>query len=313
MIGALWMSALVVALFTDAGPVRHPSEVADRIRRWFERRRRGDAEIERIEIRRAVRRMGYTFLGAGLERIVVAGPSNTVIKVAVPGGEAANRTEADVWMAAPESLRACLVPVLGIAADGTWLVMERVDVSRRGLVSSHCYDEATKAGIRDVTGANLSEDGRILDYGWVVKTRDSSGLGLYLHRDITFPSIRASLEITAANDYGSSAIPREQRTEHDVANLIDYAEIRRRHRLFADLVQNSDLMAEVRVVPDHIGNVRHYDAFVRFNLRDALAIDSLLGQIGLTAEALDLQAEISPELSQFIEEDLGWPIDYVGP
>ncbi len=126
---------------------------------------------EEREIRRWARSHKLAYLGAGAQRAVFAVPDGA-LKIAFDrSGFAANRNEAEVWEDAPPRIRRHLVPVLDSSGteigDGAWLLMEQVRASGRGDLSPEATELLGDCGIQDIVGQNVSDDGRLLDYGWV--------------------------------------------------------------------------------------------------------------------------------------------------
>jgi len=126
---------------------------------------------------------GLTFLGMGTSRSVFAVPvqfaggarprsAEIALKI---GNSADNRSEARVWREAPEWMRDLLVPVLDIAADGSWLAMERVEPIteeafvelRDNLASRRTRRLLLDCGLLDLGMMNTAADGRILDYAFL--------------------------------------------------------------------------------------------------------------------------------------------------
>jgi len=117
--------------------------------------------IEEADLRRYARRAGLHYLGAGASRFVVAVPEG-VLKVAFDIVGRANRMEAHAWSQAPASIRALLVPVRAVAADASWLLMERATPG--GHLSPAALQALTDCGIFDISRSNTTTDGRLLDY-----------------------------------------------------------------------------------------------------------------------------------------------------
>jgi hypothetical protein len=82
-----------------------------------------------------------------------------------------NLNEAKAWRSAPPDLRPYLVPVLGVADDGAWLLMELVeprDVSEYRPLPFGVEEAFRRCGIVDLTkGENISTDGRVIDYSFI--------------------------------------------------------------------------------------------------------------------------------------------------
>lgn len=115
---------------------------------------------------------GLKYLGHGASRAVFTVTFDgkpAVVKIEDQGaGADANFREADVWAGAPDRIRRWLVPVLAVADDGSWLVMERVGTSLpegirlKKLKSRKALE---KYGIEDIAeGRNIADDGRVFDY-----------------------------------------------------------------------------------------------------------------------------------------------------
>ncbi len=131
---------------------------------------------------------GMDLLGSGQSRVVFSWPPRTrqsdrksaksVIKFAFSSyGEAANRWEATIWRDGTPEIRKHLVPVEDIdpmsddsppfATGGRWLIMRRAQVATSiAALSNDVVRMLESCGVIDVRFAsNLSQDGRVLDYG----------------------------------------------------------------------------------------------------------------------------------------------------
>jgi hypothetical protein len=126
---------------------------------------------------RFARENGLTFLGMGTGRSVFAVPvpgmpGGLALKI---GNDADNRTEARVWREAPAWMQALLVPVLGVAEDGSWIAMERVkpitEAAHAKLRDDLAFRRARRplvdCGLSDLGMANTASDGRVLDYAFL--------------------------------------------------------------------------------------------------------------------------------------------------
>jgi len=126
---------------------------------------------EERELRRWARSHKITYLGAGAQRAVFGVPGGA-LKIAFDrDGKDANCREAEVWEDAPTDIRRHLVPVLEHSGmepgEGPWLLMERVKASARGSLSPEATARLSACGFNDIVGQNISDDGRLLDYGWM--------------------------------------------------------------------------------------------------------------------------------------------------
>jgi len=126
---------------------------------------------EERELRRWARGHHVTYLGAGAQRAVFGVPSGA-LKIAFDrDGKDANCREAEVWEDAPADIRRHLVPVLEHSGmepgEGAWLLMERVKASARGSLPPEAAARLSACGFNDIVGQNISDDGRLLDYGWM--------------------------------------------------------------------------------------------------------------------------------------------------
>lgn len=154
---------------TDSGAARF-DKIADAFQGWVERSADVDG-IEEEEIVAWARRRRIPYLGAGAERVVFAVPEGA-LKVAFDRDRmSSNLNEARVWEEAPNRIRRHLVPVLDVAADGRWLLMERVSTRASGQ-ARHSLNELDfsalyACGLADIRDANIADDGRVLDYGFL--------------------------------------------------------------------------------------------------------------------------------------------------
>ena len=106
-------------------------------------------------------------LGLGAHRAVFAVPEGVLKLIYSRDYQRSNIDEARVWYEAPLEIREHLVPVLGAAEDGNWLVMERVAVTGKGKLPDKVFERMFDCGLTDLLGWNLSDDGRVLDYGYL--------------------------------------------------------------------------------------------------------------------------------------------------
>jgi len=109
-------------------------------------------------------------IGLGSYRVVFDLGNDRVLKVARSTSTADSRsirTEAHVYKTAPAALRPYLVPVLDVDPDSQWLVMQyaRPAAASQPTLPGHAERLASRFGITDLASTNLTEDGRILDYG----------------------------------------------------------------------------------------------------------------------------------------------------
>jgi len=116
-----------------------------------------------------------TYLGAGAQRAVFGVPGGALkIAFSMERGGEANKNEAMVWAGAPADIRRYLVPVLADSGmklgGGAWILMERVAASGRGTLPEAAVTRLTACGIGDIVSRNVSDDGRLLDYGWVARS-----------------------------------------------------------------------------------------------------------------------------------------------
>lgn len=167
------VTALVLASRSRGSAARRPpldyDALADDFREWYATLDWG-ADEER-ELRRWARSHGVTYLGAGAQRAVFGVPGGA-LKIAFDrDGKDANRREAEVWEDAPADIRRHLVPVLANSGmepgEGDWLLMEQVNASGRGKLPEEAAARLYACGFNDIVGQNISDDGRLLDYGWM--------------------------------------------------------------------------------------------------------------------------------------------------
>jgi len=126
------------------------------------------------ELRRWARAHHVTYLGYGAQRAVFGVPGGALkIAFSMGNGDGANKNEAMVWAGAPADIRRHLVPVRADSGTklggGAWILMERVVARGRGALSEEAVARLTACGIGDIVGRNVSDDGRLLDYGWVAR------------------------------------------------------------------------------------------------------------------------------------------------
>lgn len=113
------------------------------------------------------REHGITFLGAGYARAVFRVPEGA-LKIEMgwsPFND--NRKEATLWASAPANVAKHLVPVLAHAYNYGWLLMPEVQVG--GEVDPSAVRALEAFGLGDFLNhyANVSTDGRLVDYGIV--------------------------------------------------------------------------------------------------------------------------------------------------
>ena len=139
---------------------------------------RGAILLTKQDKKEWAQRHGIEFLGAGMDRTVFGVPEGA-LKIDWRGDD--NEREAHVWTHANERLRQSLVPVIATAPDYRWLLMERVSPLRAGREprlladGSVAWHYASDCGIGDTRPANISADGRLLDYSrvnWPGKLND---------------------------------------------------------------------------------------------------------------------------------------------
>lgn len=152
-----------------------PGEVAKRFERWkadVSKRGRIPAVAlaylphEPEEKARLEKIVGAKVIAAGSERLVFD-RGRAVLKVASGGSESvkANRREHELWEKSKDipALRAILVPVVSVAPDGRWLVMEKArPTSSAGEVPS-----SLPVKLYDVKPGNWGRHGgalKMLDY-----------------------------------------------------------------------------------------------------------------------------------------------------
>lgn len=111
-------------------------------------------------------RLGLRVLGLGLRRVVLD-LDGVALKLPLDEhGREQNLTEARIWATADAELRDCLVPVLDSDPSGAWLTMEKVPANPRWARLPWERTHRVKgAGILDLSADNISDDGRMLDYG----------------------------------------------------------------------------------------------------------------------------------------------------
>jgi hypothetical protein len=114
------------------------------------------------------KRFELRVLGLGLRRVVLD-LDGVALKLPLDKhGREQNLAEASLWASADAELRACLVPVLDSDPTGAWLTMERVAANPRwARLSRDCSRRLEQAGVLDRGADNISDDGRLLDYGLV--------------------------------------------------------------------------------------------------------------------------------------------------
>lgn len=172
------VAALALASRPRGSAARRPpldyDALADDFRAFYAQL--GWAVDEEQELRRWARSHHVTYLGAGAQRAVF-GVLGGALKIAFSRGNgfAANRHEAEVWEDAPADIRRYLVPVLKHSGTepgkGAWVLMERVQCSAHGNMPHEVQARFKTCGINDIVGQNLSDDGRLLDYGWMDMVR----------------------------------------------------------------------------------------------------------------------------------------------
>ena len=136
--------------------------------RRYGRLSRAALGLDRSEVRPWADQLGLRVLGLGLRRVVID-LDGVALKLPLDKeGQRQNLAEADLWARADAGLRACLVPVLSSDPGGAWLTMERVPANPRwARLSQDCVARVRQAGVLDLSPDNLSDDGRVLDYGLV--------------------------------------------------------------------------------------------------------------------------------------------------
>lgn len=149
---------------------------------WYEQTASPMSRLRRDAARAWGDERGLRYLGHGRQRTVFA-VSEGVLKIEDPSwmrsndATPSNIVEAGVWRDAPSRVRPHLVPVLASAPDGSWLLMEqampRTDPQAKGLgMLRDTHPQADKVlsdcGLEDLHEKNLSNDGRVLDYGTIV-------------------------------------------------------------------------------------------------------------------------------------------------
>ena len=142
-------------------------DLGRRFRAFVERRWAAEGLFD-DDLRRWARRNGLTFLDIGSHRAVFGLPSGTVLKLTLDlDFTLSNINEDRVWYEAPPDIRPHLVPVLGADEGGRWLVMERVPVTGTGTLPKRAHQRLIDCGLMDITGYNLADDGRVVDYGYL--------------------------------------------------------------------------------------------------------------------------------------------------
>lgn len=141
-------------------------DMAQRLVSWWVAADTYGDGLDEAQIRRGLRQLRLpSLLGAGSERVVLSVPEGA-LKIGVPRR---NRAEAQIWEEAPDAIRRHLLPVLALAEDGRWLLMEKGRAG--GDVPREVYLDLDAYGLQDVTPHNISRDGRLLDYGTRVAPR----------------------------------------------------------------------------------------------------------------------------------------------
>jgi hypothetical protein len=116
---------------------------------------------------------GLEFLGSGFHRKVFRVPEG-VLKVSThlqDDRDYGNLSEAKAWEEAPPEIRKHLVPVLGVAPNGSWLLAEYAPYTGRERTPKEekraeaAWRALTRCGVIDLRGSNFADDGRVLDYG----------------------------------------------------------------------------------------------------------------------------------------------------
>jgi len=118
---------------------------------------------------------GLEYLGSGQQRMVVGVPEGA-LKLTYGSDPSrfrrANLNESRIWHLAPPTLRERLVPVLDVASDSSWLLMERVkiwpeDVRLSDTIGRAELSRLSACGLLDLHAGNFDVDGRLVDYGLI--------------------------------------------------------------------------------------------------------------------------------------------------
>jgi hypothetical protein len=137
---------------------------------------RPGTELSRHWAAQERRERGYAieYLGHGRDRSVFRIPEGALKLEHHEGLGRFNLLEVDFWRRAPVQIQPYLVPVLDAAEDGSWLLMEEVEVAPHSSRLPRDVELGLKAcGVGDYSkGTNLSVDGRIVDYSFVRSQAD---------------------------------------------------------------------------------------------------------------------------------------------
>lgn len=161
------------ALRVPSSKTPYEDAMAALLRRWAHAKLQQSPDgLEDDEWKRPAWNHGWQWLGTGSARAVydIGLRDSVAFKIALDdGGARDNLTEARFWAQAKGTpLEACLVPVIDVHPEGLWLKMERVSrAGPRTQISSACDRLLSRAGVRDITSANMDHRGRMLDYGWI--------------------------------------------------------------------------------------------------------------------------------------------------
>ena len=153
--------------------------LADDFRSWSREWASGDRNLVDDDLEAFAAENDLEFLGSGAARAVFRVPEGALkIEYGWPPFTD-NALEAKVWASAPAALARHLVPVLAHAYNHGWLLMTEVEVG--GEVSPEGREVLDACGLGDFLFhyANVSKDGRLVDYAFVV---DGGGLGECLTR-----------------------------------------------------------------------------------------------------------------------------------
>ena len=183
-IGAVAALATVAALSRRAGsastrdqavsPSRREEldELARNYRAMLERSQNWDAPLSRTnaefaEMERERTGRPIEYISSGRDRSVFRVEDGALKLEHHRGPGVFNLSEEEVWRRAPPYLREYLVPVLGAACDGSWLLMEFKEIG--GFLPESVIEAFGVCGIVDLNKpTNLSTDGKIVDYSFTM-------------------------------------------------------------------------------------------------------------------------------------------------
>ena len=110
---------------------------------------------------------GASYLGSGATRTVFGVPEGALKIERAPRRHGDNRREVTVWTDAPARIKQHLVPVLDHDKGYAWLLMPKVKTG--GSLTYHVKEILEGCGLGDFeySAANVSKDGRLLDYAFL--------------------------------------------------------------------------------------------------------------------------------------------------